>query len=260
MRSLTRPRGRLPARVYWTRRLVLLALVLGAVFGISHLVGGSGDPAGAPAASPAAATEGSASVAPAPTPSASLTPSSGPTPSAGPTPTAGATGGKPEKKQTPLAVPTGPCDDQDVLVTPVIDDAVAGKDVHIELRLNTLQSPACTWEASAESLVLKLTSGSDRIWSTQDCPKAIETEQVVVRKEHDTSVEVVWPGRRSDDDCSNLTEWARPGYYHAVAAALGAEPTDVQFHLQRPTPVTITPSPTADPKHKDGERADADED
>jgi hypothetical protein len=254
MSSVTRPRGPLPPRVYWTRRLLVVAVALGLVFGISHLLDGSSAPADTPSARPAAAAAASSS--------AGLTPQAMPTAQA----TRDAAGaerdknGKPEKEKTPLAVPTGPCADSDIVVEPSVDGtAYAGQDVTVSLNLSTIESPACTWEVSAESVVLKLTSGEDRIWSTQDCPAAIEEQSVVVRKDHVTTVGVTWSGQRSDEECTRTTLWAQPGYYHAVAAALGAEPRDQQFRLQTPPRPTITPTPTATASErgeKNGEKRD----
>jgi len=133
--------------------------------------------------------------------------------------------------------------------------AFAGSDVAITLNLTTLESPACTWEVSPDSVVVKLTSGSDRIWSTQDCPAAIEAQSVIVRKDAVTKVDVTWSGQRSDDDCTRTTLWAQPGYYFATAAALGAEPAEQQFELLTPLRPTITPTPTAKPDKKATERA-----
>src|SRR5437764_9106183 len=41
MTGVARPRGPLPARVYWTRRLLLVAVAFALVFGLAHLLGGS---------------------------------------------------------------------------------------------------------------------------------------------------------------------------------------------------------------------------
>jgi hypothetical protein len=39
-----------------------------------------------------------------------------------------------------------------------------------------------------------------------------------------------------------------PGWYHVTVSALGGEPSDVQFELDTPTPVTVTK--TAKPKQR----------
>lgn len=239
MSSVTNPKGPLPRRVYWTRRLLVLGLGLALVFGISRLFVAAPERPDNPSARPAAGVPSG--------PSAGVTPSVGSTKAAKP---GSDDRRKPRKTlptKTPLAVPTGPCVDDDVRVAPSVDGKpYAGGNVAITLNLTTLSSPACNWEVSSSSVVLKLTSGTDRIWSTQDCPTAIARRPVVVRKDHVTKVPVVWSGQRSDDECSKTAGWAEPGYYHAAAAALGAEPTEHQFELLAPLRPTITK--TAKPK------------
>lgn len=236
--SVTRPRGPLPPRVYWVRRLLVLGVALGLVVGLSRLLGGGdGGESRTPAAMPASAVS-----TPAGTPTAVSTADA---PRTGP-----ARPRKPKRTKTPLPLPTGPCQDSDVKVVPtLVENAYAGGDVRLTLKLSTFQSPACNWEVSPDSVAVKLTSGSDRIWSSQECGKAVPTTQVVLRRRPATTVDVTWSGRRSDAECSRNTLWAEPGYYHVAAAALGSEPEEEQFRLLSPAPVTITPTPT--PKAED---------
>ncbi|MGZ4429081.1 MAG: hypothetical protein ACXVW2_04840 [Nocardioidaceae bacterium] len=248
--SSMRPRGPLPARVYWTRRLLMVAVVMGVVLGVARVVGGGGNPAGAASARPVGATETTSppsSFGPTPAAGATSTPDEQAGPQQGRTGRGAATGtpsGQPSATPSALAQPTGPCADSDVQVTPSVDGtAIAGQDVTFTLNLTTINSPACTWQVSPRSVVLKLTSGSDRIWSTQDCPGKVPKEPVVIRQGRDTRVHVVWNGQRSDGSCSPTTPWAQPGYYHAEAAALGSTPLDVQFQLVLPTPQTFTAKP-----------------
>lgn len=238
MTPVTRRRGRLPARVYWFRRLLVLGLAAALVFGVGRFLDGSPDP-GVPTAQQASAP-------------GSLLPSTGAGSTAAASPSAQAqpTPLRPRRTRTPLPEPTGPCRDDDVKVVPAVEDAPAGSDVALTLRLRTVASPACTWEVSADSLVVRLTSGSDRIWTSQDCPAAITRQQVVLRQRPATLVQVLWSGRRSDRECSRTTQWAEPGYYHVTAAALGAEPADQQFALRAPAPVTITPTPRPSKKRQ----------
>ena len=150
---------------------------------------------------------------------------------------------KPTKTVAPLAQPSGPCTDSDVVVTPQVTGARAGGDIAIELLFTTKASPACTFDVAPHSVVLKLTSGSDRIWSSQQCQRAIPTTTVIARRTVPGKVLLTWNGHRSNDECSKTADWALPGYYHAEAAALGSDPTDVQFQLYPPQRATITPKP-----------------
>ena len=81
-----------------------------------------------------------------------------------------------------LAVPTGPCASSDVVVAPTLTEATAGSEILITLELSTRVAEACTWTVSPETLTMKITSGPDDIWSSRQCPTAIPTREVVVRR------------------------------------------------------------------------------
>ncbi|HEX5862149.1 MAG TPA: hypothetical protein VFY58_09925, partial [Nocardioides sp.] len=51
-------------------------------------------------------------------------------------------------------------------------------------------------------------------------------------------------------ECSELTSWALPGWYHVAAAALAGEPSDVQFELERPEREEITKTVRPKPEDK----------
>jgi hypothetical protein len=160
----------------------------------------------------------------------------------------------PHPTPTPLAQPSGPCSPEDVVITPEVRNPVGGGDIVVALTLRTLLSPACTFDVSARSVTMSITSGADDIWSSRQCPRVVPTTDVVARRDVATYVFVTWNGRRSDDTCSPRTEWARPGWYHVRVAAFGGEPADEQFELSAPQPATITttvipdPEPTKKPK------------
>ncbi len=237
-------RGPLPAGVYWRRRLVLLAVAALLVLGLARVLGGSSDASSADAGVVEQVAAQPTATAPSQSPSPTKTPGKGKGKGKGNRP--GATPTTPAPP--PLAVPDGPCDEADIAVTPTAVDAVAGRDVVILLELRTIVDPACTWRVSSGNLSVKLTSGADDIWSSQQCPRVVPVKDVVVRSAEPTTVALVWNAKRSDEECSRLTDWALPGDYHAIAAALGGEPTDVQFTLEAPVADVITE--TATPSQK----------
>ncbi len=242
MGSVRHPRGRLPRRVYWVRRSIVLGVALLLVFGISRLIGSTGED------DPGSSIKASTTSAKQRTPAASGT--------LGPV--------APPKKirlksKAPLAPPSGECRDDDVSVLPTVPRAWAGGPIVIRLQLTGTQ-PACTFDVSPESLVVKIASGEDRIWSSQDCPQTIHETEVVVRSAQPVEVPVTWNGRRSDDQCTPGLDWALPGFYHVFSAALGSAPTDVQFEVThapvarktktaKPKP-SQSPSPSANAKPK----------
>ncbi len=255
MTSMTR--GPLPARVYWTRRLLLVSVVVGLVLtgvGVVKLAGG--DPGTPEQARLAGSTtdpsdEGAAGE-----------PDDEPT---GRVKNGRGEGDGPGKKQRQdrgpvLASPEGPCVDRDIGVTPIARKTVAGDPVTFTLQLRSILSAACTWEVSPDSLTVKVRSGDDDIWFSTDCRRSIPTQDVVLRNNTTTEVEVTWSARRSDDGCTRYTDWAMPGWYFVEAAALAGEPSNLHFQLTRPEPdvVTETVPPENDDKNRDGNNRDRD--
>ncbi len=259
MATTVRPRGPLPARVYWTRRLVVLGIPLLLVLVLARVLNGSSD---ATDGASGTATQAGATVETTPAPS------SGPTSQAAPGQGDGKKGKKGRKRdQVPqetvppepvLAEPSGPCEPSDIVATPAIASAAGGADIPITINLRTVVTEACTWQASPETMTVTITSGSDYIWSSRECPASIPAQDVVVRQAVDAPVVVTWSGRRSDEECSTLTDWARVGFYHVQAAALGGTGTDVQFELVARQPEVITQ--TADPQQQGGNGGGKDKD
>ena len=183
-------------------------------------------------------------------------------PTAGPTaaPGTGKKGKKGKKNRTVetappepvLAEPTGPCTESDIVATPALTSAPGGADIPITINLRTIATEACTWQASPETMTVTITSGSDYIWSSRECPASIPPQDVVVRQAVDAPVVVTWSAKRSDEGCTKWTDWAMPGFYHVEAAALGGDGTDVQFELTGGVPAVVTT--TADPQQQGGRK------
>jgi hypothetical protein len=244
-------RGRLPARVYWVRRLMVLGIATLLVVGIAKLLGGSSDGSSGPdRAVPAAQTSSLDSSAP------TSAPASGPTLATSSAPAKGSKKHHPRATSTPtpVAMPSGPCSAEDVAVTPSVPDPVAGRDIRLVLDLSSITSPACYWHLSGRSLALRITSGSDLIWTTVQCARAVPSQDVVLRSTQPTRVTVTWNAKRSEPGCPAMTAWALPGTYHLSVAALGGQPQEATFMLTTPAPaeVTRTAHPHR-PKHHQGQ-------
>jgi hypothetical protein len=233
-------RGRLAARVYWVRRLMVLGTAVLLVVGIARLLGGSSDGSSGPDRASTVADTSSASAN-------------------GPTRTGGSHHhgkhhhhqGQASATVTPVVMPSGPCADNDVAITPSVPHPIAGRDISLVLDISTVTSPACDWKLSGRSLALKITSGSDLIWTTVQCARVIPTKELVLRSSDSTRVRLTWNARRSEPGCPKVTDWAMPGTYHLHVAALSGQPQDVTFVLDAPTPAEITR--TAHP-HQHGHR------
>lgn len=242
MSGVARPRGPLPPRVYWTRRAVVLAVSFLLVFGIARVLGDGSDGKSSAGDTARQASGDQVTTQPRTTP-----------------PTTPATPARPPgKKKRVLAQPDGPCDPADITVEALVEREANDGQIRIPLAL-TGKEPACTWNASSKSIVIKIISGDDRIWSSQQCP-SLAARDVVVRSAVATQVLLIWNGRRSDTDCtSDAAGFALPGSYHVIAAALGGEPTDVQFLLTRPPDQVVTKTPAPKNKAKKSVRSGASE-
>jgi hypothetical protein len=141
---------------------------------------------------------------------------------------------------TRVAMPSGPCAADDVAISPSVPKPVAGGDIDLVLDISSLNTPACTWRLSGRTMALKITSGKDLIWTTNDCARAIPTEDLVLRQADPTRVKLTWDARRSEPGCPVQTEWALPGTYHLHVAALAGRPQDVAFLLTAPSPAEVT--------------------
>jgi len=239
MPALTR--GSLPARVYWVRRLMLLGTAVLLVIAIARLLGDGSDGSSADKGGEAARLAAEVSTSPVTSQAAD---------SGTPTATLEA---PPSSTAPVLAAPVRDCVGSDIAVLPKVEQAVAGRNVMIVLQVRSTTVEACTWRVSPDSLAISITSGKDRIWSSRDCPRVVPRQEVVAREAVTTNVGVVWKqAKRSDDSCSSRAGWALPGWYHVTAAALGGEPSDVQFELTAPVAATVTKTATPKQRPKQG--------
>lgn len=254
--SARRPltRGPLPPEVYWRRRFFVITLALTLVFVIgSVLTGGSDGEDDEPAAQQAAVAD--------PTRTVTVTPGAGDQPRRKGRRARNGTASPRAPETTPLAEPDGPCEPADIVLTPVVEDAVAGRDVTIGLSLQTGEADACTWRVSNRSVAVKVVDGTTEVWTNRECPAVMPSEPVVVRSAVATVVEMTWvEARESDTECSNQRDWAMAGDYTVLASAIGGEPAETTFDLASPTArtVTVQPKPSASPKAQDSGTAKPD--
>lgn len=232
----------MPTRVYWVRRLMVLGIAALLVVGFAQLLGGGG---GGGAAAPDRAQQVAQTTTPAATQS-----TNGPS-----TPTRSATHRARHHRShgasspSPVAMPSGPCADNDISIVPSVKHPIAGQEIKLLLDITTISSPACDWQLSGTTLAMKITSGSDLIWTSVQCGNLIPTESLVLRQGVPSRVKMIWNGKRSEPGCPTYTDWALAGTYHLHVAPLAGRPQDVSFLLDLPTAPTVTQ--TVDPhQHK----------
>lgn len=216
MSGVIRPAGPLPARVYWVRRALLAVVLLVAVslawWALGRVVGGSGS---------GAAASGSAGSGDSGTGTAS-----------------GGGAGHGEKDDPPAGkhrpdkhkpkhhrpvAPTGDCAPTQVDIDVKVHDVASGHVAPVGLRLTSVGTPACTLAITPDTLALRITSGSDVVWSSVECPNAVLAREVVVRAHKPVVYTFDWDGRRSTETCAQPGKVAEPGGYWAEAALIGAD-------------------------------------
>lgn len=189
------PRGPLPASTYWRRRVVVLVVGLLALFLVLRACGG--DDESLTSATPKA----SSSPSPKPSAAASRAPMG---PSAPPSP-----------------APVPACGDAalQVRVESDADSYKAGAAPRFTLSVVNTGPVPCRRALGPGAVELRVFSGEDRIWSSDDCAKG--TGQGILELAPDDARQLVvqWPGKRTKPGCK-LGETAQPGTYR-VSARVG---------------------------------------
>lgn len=213
MSPLLRPVGPLPASVYWVRRALALALIGLATWLLISVLpfGKSGSGDAAPPKSPQSAPERPLTTA---SPSASAKPSSKPSakPSVKP---------KPKPKPKPTGTPICPDSVVSIAVDAKNSKSPAGKPVLIEVELENTASVACRVSVSAKSLEVTVSSGKDRIWTTEHCTAAINAGPFTLQAGKVRTLGVVWMGERSKKGCPAGQQKSLPGFYAVDASFNG---------------------------------------
>ncbi len=237
-----RPSGPLPPQVYWLRRLMLLGVVVVVTAVLWWLISGSVGADGSPASDAAPKTPRSTGSAPdstatSPPPATTEPPATTQTTPPKNTPRSpnATTSSKPDKQdepnKTPLAEPNGDCSPDGVNMTIDVADVKSGRSNTATFLLTSTDTPACTLAVTAGKLVVKVTSGDDTVWSSDDCPDALLAKQLVVRADPPSSYQFKWNGARSSEGCQLDDTPLEPGGYWVEAALIGGEPHKAFFDI-----------------------------
>lgn len=205
MDGVRKPVGDLPPEVYWRRRILIISVVLLIGVVIWFLV-----------TSPRGTDAGSGMVTPDVTLSPEVTSSLSP--------------------GTTLDA-SRPCEDADVTITTTPNPTVfaAGALPVFDVTISMDGFTPCKLTASAETSELLITSGSDRIYSSTDCPNdaTINTREFILQPESPDEVfQATWNRQRSTPECGTATTSPGPGYYWAAVTIQGIAAEPAQFELQ----------------------------
>ena len=228
MNTVARPRGPLPPRVYWVRRLALLAVVLLVGWLMLRWIDGGGSGATPPNnETPAASTQ---SEQPTKTKHHDLQRKGDQSRTAEISTVA-------ESFQTPRQE----CDLTQVSVVPsVSDQAYAGEPVQMTLRISSASSSACSLSLDADHLLVAISEGNDVVWDSTHCADEIPVRDLALQPHWSTVVDFTWSGLHSGRRCTPDSTAAEPGKYTVQAAVLEGEPSEADFELAKP------PEPPAD--------------
>ena len=194
MSTLFEPVGPHEPRVYWRRRLGLLAVLIVAAFLVLRACSGGGDD-GTPTAG--SSPETSESAAESTTAKAKATQSSTATTSA-------AAGGQP-----PLCA-----DDQvEVTATTSRTSFPAGSAVDIRYVVATKDGATCRRDVGAGANEVKVVQGDDVIWSSDHCSPSQEKDVRTLGPDASYSVVVQWDGSVTTADCPAERSKASTGEY-----------------------------------------------
>jgi hypothetical protein len=254
MSSVLHPVGPEPSPTYWVRRaLVLGSAVLVLAIVIALIVNGtSRGSAAQPNPSPAAPTLAADTPTPSPMASTMRTPSSltSESASAETTPTGTATASpsatesskgsskatsKPTPSATKTAKPGTPaCAPSTLRPTLTGKQRLKPKQPNIfSLSLINGSDQTCVVTVDSTNFQLKVYSGKDRIWSTNDCAALVKPITGKVAREHAVVWKLTWDGRRSRSECKTRPEIPKAGTYFAVAQLDGAKAVKLRMILHK---------------------------
>lgn len=188
-----RPVGPEPAPTYWQRRAVLAVAVLLVLLFLRAVLTGS-DPA---------ATDTVASASPSPAASPTALPSATVSPGATPSPSAAGTACSPAALTVTVKAERA-------------DYPVGGRPVLVLSVTNTGVLP-CTRDLGQGAVELLVVSGSDRIWSSDDCAPGGPAKPVVLAPQEDSVTRLTWAGTRSRPGCEGSKDRAQAGTYRVNA-------------------------------------------
>jgi hypothetical protein len=190
------PVGPLPASTYWRRRVLLLVAVLVLLLLGAKACGGDSD------------TDTLAASSPKPSPSAAA-------------PTAASPAAvKPTASPSPAALLT--CRDAVLQITAESDAEAypAGGKPRFTLTVRNIGTVACKRALGPGAVELRVFSGEDRIWSSDDCNESKEQGVLTLPAGAARATTVQWGGKRTKPGCET-GDTAQPGTYR-VSARVGS--------------------------------------
>jgi hypothetical protein len=235
MSGLLRPVGPETSQTYWVRRALVFGATMVPAVAVVLII--SGTSSGSPVRSnPSPPTVGFSLPA---SPSSSSTQPTMSTPLAV-APSASATSMSPTPAATKRKASTKKSDGRGPVDCPAeeLRPTLTGKQRLAPKKPNTFQlslingsDKTCMARVTKKKFEFAINSGSDRIWSTADCPSIIKPISRKLGSEHAVAWSLTWDGKRSKPDCKSGHKALRPGTYVATAQLADAEPVQLRVIL-----------------------------
>jgi hypothetical protein len=89
----------------------------------------------------------------------------------------------------------------------------------------------CAVIVDSKNFQLRIYSGSDRIWSTRDCPSLVTPISTQLESQRAVEWGITWNGLRSASGCEKDSESLEAGNYVATAELSDAEPVKLRMTL-----------------------------
>ncbi|MCW2799907.1 MAG: hypothetical protein JWQ70_1379 [Aeromicrobium sp.] len=215
----------MPAEIYWRRRLLALAVVIAAVWGVLQLTGGDDKPATKPTA-----TATVASTAPTVAPVDGVV-------------------------KVSLVTASRACDPEKIRITPTVQPGQHTKTaVTIGLVVSSTETTACTLSPTDADLVAVISANKTAIWDSTVCKTSLLTNPVAISPRWASLVDTTWSGRGSGGKCAKKEGYATPGTYAIQAGTLGGEPGKATFTLTTAPKPKDTATPTDKPSGKKSDK------
>jgi hypothetical protein len=226
MSGLLHPVGPESAQIYWVRRALVFGAATVLAVAVMLIISGTSSgmatqPKPPAAGDPVPAAAATSSESPSELDTAMRTPSPVDfSASPGPTASTGEKGGSVD------------CEAEELRPTLTGKHRIALQErITFHLSLINGSDHTCAARVTKKNFELTISSGSDRIWSTDDCRSAIEEISRKLGSEHAVAWSLTWDGKRSKSNCRSARGTLRPGTYVATARLDGAEPVQLRMQL-----------------------------
>lgn len=221
---LLHPVGPHDPGVYWRRRVLVLVAVAVVIIAIVASTSGSGGdtasvaqrppPAGSPSPGPSASTTSSA------TPSAPASATASASPNASSVATS-----------TPGAVAACSLDTLQVQAETDQESYPAGVEPKFTLVVTNPGPAPCSTDLGSSQLELRVFSGNDRVWSSDDCAPDGAPQPSVLQPGQPWAASLTWSRTRSAPTCPSGQPSAAPGTYRLYARLGNRLSAPAVFHL-----------------------------